>query len=83
MFVQLTNANPQHHGQPISIRRDLIVTVYANAVVRDSGIIEPVTYLFVPPHGTWEVRESFDQVMELLNANDGTRNTESSKRNRQ
>ncbi len=80
MFAQLTNANPLHRGQPISIRTDLIVTVHANTALREDGSTESVTYLFVPPHGTWEVQESYETVMGLLNGNPGRRNRSTSTR---
>lgn len=67
MFITLTNANPMYKDQPIAIRRDLVVTVHANPVVREDGTIDHVTFLFVPPHGTWEVKENYDTVMSLLN----------------
>jgi len=67
MFITLTNSSPQYRGQKISIRKDLIVTVHRNdAVVREDGTIEAVTFIFVPPHGTWEVTETLDEVMDLL-----------------
>lgn len=56
-----------HKDQPIAIRRDLIVTVHMNTIVRDDGTIDTVTFLFVPPHGTWEVKEDYDTVIKLLN----------------
>lgn len=68
MYIQLTNANPEFRGNPVVIRRDLIVTVYATTKVMDDDTIDQVTFVFVPPHGTWEVTETFDQVMNQLNA---------------
>ena len=68
MFLELTNASPAHRGNALAIRRDLVVTVYSNAQIRDDGTVDPVTFIFAPPHGTWEVQETFDQVMELLRA---------------
>jgi len=67
MFIKLTNSSPMHKDQPIAIRRDLIVTVHMNTIVRDDGTIDTVTFLFVPPHGTWEVKEDYDTVIKLLN----------------
>jgi len=66
MFINLTNANPLHRGNPVAIKRDLIVTVYASTQVRDDSTVDQVTYIFVPPHGTWEVQEPFDQVLAML-----------------
>lgn len=67
-FVTFTNANLQFRGQPIAIRRDLIITVYPNNELRDSESGAANTFVFCPPHGTWEVTETFDQVMDQLNA---------------
>lgn len=67
MFIKLTNSSPMHKDQPISIRKDLIVTVHSNTIVRDDGTIDTVTFLFVPPHGTWEVKEDYDSVIAMLN----------------
>ncbi len=67
MFVTLTNANPMHRNNPVSIKRDLIVTVYASTQVREDNTVDQVTFIFVPPHGTWEVLEPFEQVMAMIN----------------
>ena len=67
MFITLTNSSPAFRGQKVAIRKDLIVTVHRNtAVVREDGTIEEVTFIFVPPHGTWEVAETLEEVMKLL-----------------
>jgi hypothetical protein len=60
MFIQLTNANVDFHDQPIAIKKDLIVTVYEN---KEKG----TTFLYAPPHGTWEVKESYQSVIDQLN----------------
>ena len=69
-----------HKGSPVSIKRDLIVTVYASTQVRDDNTVDQVTFIFVPPHGTWEVQESFHEVMDILNGTDSPRNRRTSKR---
>ena len=66
MFITLTNASPAFKGKEIAIKKDMIVTVHRNTVVREDKTVEEVTYVFVPPHGTWEVEESIEQVMKLL-----------------
>ena len=66
MFVKLTNASPAHKGKQVAIRKDLIISVYRNIAIREDESIEEVTYVFAPPHGTWEVEESFDTVMSRL-----------------
>lgn len=67
MFITLTNANALHRGNPISLKRDLIVSIYTSTQVRDDNTVDQVTFIFLPPHGTWEVLETFDEVMELVN----------------
>lgn len=67
MFIKLTNSSPMHKDQPIAIRKDLVVTVHSNTIVRDDGTIETATFLFAPPHGTWEVKEDYTTVVSLLN----------------
>ena len=65
-FLKLTNANPQNRNMPLAIRKDLILTVHSNLALRDDGTAEMVTYVFGPPHGTWEVLETYDYIMEQL-----------------
>ena len=66
MFITLTNAVPDHRGNPVAIRSDLIVTVHTSTVVREDDVVETVTYVYVPPHGTWEVTESMEEVLALM-----------------
>jgi hypothetical protein len=66
MFITLTNASPGLKGKQIAIKKDLIVTVHRNTAIRENDIVEEVTYVFIPPHGTWEVEETLDEVMDLL-----------------
>jgi len=70
MFIKLTNAASAHKGKQLAINADTIVTMHADKVEiqhEDSTYLEDVTYLFCPPHGTWEVSESIDEIMELVN----------------
>ncbi len=72
MFITLTNANPQNKGKKITLNADLIVSVWRGEVARaanEEGEIterEEVTLIFIPPHGTWEVEETHEQVLALL-----------------
>jgi hypothetical protein len=70
MYLNLTNASPQHKGTKLAIDRDLVVTAHNSVVTRENGDIETVTFLFCPPHGTWEVQETFEQVLKQLNKKD-------------
>ena len=66
MFVKLTNANPVFAGKPLLLKKDLIVTVYEGTLTHEDTSIEAVTYVFAPPHGEWQVKESVDEVLKLL-----------------
>jgi hypothetical protein len=74
MFITLTNASPAHKGKTLYINSNTVVTVYrADAVraVNETGEItekEEVTFVYCPPHGSWEVSESPDEVVAMLNA---------------
>jgi hypothetical protein len=67
MYIKLTNASPQHRGNNIAINSEHVVTVHSTVVTREEGTVETVTFVFCPPHGTWEVSESFDHVVSMLN----------------
>ena len=73
MFITLTNASPAHAGKKISINTTQIVSIWrgdaARAVDQDGTVTETqeITFVFVPPHGTWEVEETHEAVIELLN----------------
>lgn len=81
MFIKLTNASPMHKDQPIAVRKDLVVTVHSSTIVREDGTIETVTFLFVPPHGTWEVKEDYDTVIAMLNGDASDEPKTKSRRN--
>lgn len=67
MYITLTNSSENHRGDKISINRDLIATVHSKFVTTDNGVIENKTYIFCPPHGTWEVSEPLEDVVRILN----------------
>lgn len=67
MYIKLTNASPQHRGNNIAINSEQVVTVHSSVVTREDGLVETVTFVFCPPHGTWEVSESYDSVVAQLN----------------
>jgi hypothetical protein len=68
MFVQLTNMSVQHRGKAIVINSSMIVSMMRASVVRDeaTGSSETVTYVFIPPHGTWEVSETVEEILQLI-----------------
>lgn len=69
MFIILTNAAPAHKGKLVSINSECIVTVNTDEIKRtEDSEPENVTFVFCPPHGTWEVSETLDEVVNKLNA---------------
>jgi hypothetical protein len=68
MYITLSNAAEAHKGNKIAINTSLIATVHQTTVKQDDGIIGHVTYIFCPPHGTWEVSESLEDVVKELNS---------------
>ena len=78
-FLTLTNANPLARNMALSIRKDLVLTVHANLTTRDDATVEMVTYIFGPPHGTWEVLETYEYVMQQLNKQPENYNSSSEK----
>jgi hypothetical protein len=67
MYITLTNSSENHRGDKISINSDLIATVHSKFVTNTDGVIENKTYIFCPPHGTWEVSETQEHVIDILN----------------
>jgi len=67
MFINLTNASALHRGNPVALKKDSIVSVYASTQVGEDNTVNQVTYVFLPPHGTWEVMESYEEVLAILN----------------
>ena len=68
MYVTLTNATEAHKGNSIAINTSLIATVHDALVTRENGVTERITYVFCPPHGTWEVSEALEDLINVLNA---------------
>jgi hypothetical protein len=67
MFITLTNASEAHHGNKVAVKVSEIVSVYETTVTRESGILENITLVYAPPHGTWEVSEELDDIVNTLN----------------
>lgn len=67
-LIKLTNSNQVQGGEALLINADCIVSVVRGVATREDNVLENVTYVFIPPHGTWEVRESLDEIMELANS---------------
>jgi hypothetical protein len=69
MFIELTNSNPDIKGQKIAINTDMILSVREGVIKRQDESSEYVTMVYCPPHGTWEVEETLDDVMKIINKN--------------
>lgn len=67
-LITLTNSNREQRGQRILINPEHIVSVNRGTVTRDDGVLETVTFLFMPPHGTWEVSETLEEILALLDS---------------
>ena len=67
MYIILTNSSPAHKGQKLAVNSELVATVHNSNILRESGEAENVTFVFCPPHGTWEVAESLEEVVTELN----------------
>jgi len=67
MFITLTNASPAFRGQPVAIDSKVIVSVFRNTVTREDNTIDDITFVFAPPHGTWEVIETVEEIVLMLN----------------
>ena len=66
MLIQLTNANSNHKGNPILINTDLVLSIYRSIIVREDKSVEDISYIFCPPHGSWEVYETPEEIMALI-----------------
>ena len=69
MFITLTNTNPDIRGQKISINANSIVTIREGVAQRPDQSNEYVTYIYCPPHGTWEVEESHTDIIKMIESN--------------
>ena len=72
MFITLTNIAPAHKDKKVVLNSDIIVSMFTATVTREAvedepAVIEDVTFIHCPPHGTWEVKESMSEVTRLLN----------------
>ena len=66
MFLTLTNANETQPGEPITINMDMVVTMNRAAIPQADGALLYKTFIFIPPHGTWEVTESLETIRDML-----------------
>ena len=67
MYITLTNANPEYRGTQIALNTTMIASIHSAPVLRENGETEDVTFVFCPPHGTYEVMESTQEIVNILN----------------
>ena len=67
MFITLTNANETHKGNKVAVRISEIISVYNSTVTKENGVLENITLVYAPPHGTWEVSEALEHIVSELN----------------
>lgn len=68
MFITLTNMSVQHRAKPVVLNASMIVSMLRTEVIRDEATksSETVTYVFIPPHGTWEVAETVEEILDRI-----------------
>jgi len=72
MFITLTNANPAFKGRQVVLNSSNIVSIHRSTVTRppeeEGGdtVVEDITFVHCPPHGTWEVAETPEEIVKLL-----------------
>lgn len=67
MFLTLTNAAPNFKNEKIVINSNVITSFMRHTIVRNEGDPEEtVTMIFCPPHGTWEVQETMEEILAQL-----------------
>jgi hypothetical protein len=66
MFIKLTNATKPLDGQDILVNLNLAVSIYRGSRIDENENEDQVTYIFMPPHGNWEVKETLDEIAKLI-----------------
>jgi len=85
MLITLTNANPAHKNKPVILNSVFICSIHRNVITREDTTIDEVTFVHCPPHGTWEVQELPEDIMNLINPQSPkilTEKTEKSKKSK-
>jgi len=68
MYISLTNSAADNKGLPICFKKDSILSVRRGLIKREGEeVSEVVTLIYIPPYGTWEVSETYEEVLELMN----------------
>jgi hypothetical protein len=61
------NASPDYDGKSIAINPDAVVSVFTYDKTDDDGVESPVTILYGATGTSWEVKESYLEVVARLN----------------
>ena len=72
MFITLTSLNSEIEDTPIVLNTEHFVSIYRATKKVPAGIAEitkEATLIFCPPHGTWEVKETPEEILAIINAN--------------
>jgi len=67
MFLKLTNIHENHLGEPVILNSSNIVSIRRGKKTPESQ--EDATFVFVPPHGTWHVAETVEDIYKMLKKN--------------
>lgn len=65
-FLKLTNKSKGFEGQKVVINMEAVVSMFRTQVEREEGVFEDVTFVHCPPHGTWEVEETLDEILSKV-----------------
>lgn len=65
MLIKLTNRHPKYQNETLLLNTDSMVSVFRALAERETGESEQVTMVHSPPHGTWEVAETPEEILLL------------------
>lgn len=66
MLIKLTNASGTQAGQPVILNTDVIVSVFPVPAEFAEAAATAKTLIFCPPHGTWQVENTVEEVFALI-----------------
>jgi hypothetical protein len=67
MLIQLTNATEALQGNAILVNTEMVLSIYRDVKIVNEESVTEVTYVFCPPHGSWEVQETPEQIADIVN----------------
>ena len=66
MLIKLTNAAGTNAGKTVILNTDFMVSVFPVPEEFAEAAATAKTLIFCPPHGTWQVEESAEEVFALI-----------------